>query len=156
MYAYSWRGDIEESLLDSWRGDSAFKTKYPQNFRLYLLHEAHTFYFFIVLDKAVQWNFHFFRNLNELEYIELTYLLGILEGFSPQGDGSMVWGLEGSRFFSCKFFFLLSSALSKLVPFQKLIKFGNLRSPLWSTFVWLVIHSRVNTQYLGVPVELFV
>ena len=65
---------------DVWGGNESFKIKYPNLFRLSLLHNKHVSNFLIKnINQEPSWNFHFRRSMSERELEELSNLRSPLE-----------------------------------------------------------------------------
>ena len=93
---------------DAWVERENFKDKYPNLFRLSILHNKPVSDF---LDNSINhqmsWNLHLRRNVSEREIVELADLLSTLERVMECGvlEDKWVWELESSGLFTCKSLF---------------------------------------------------
>ena len=129
-----------------------FKFKYPNLFRLSMLHNKPVSGFFDnSFNPQPSWNLHLRRNVSEREMVELAELLSTFEMVRVCGvsEDKWVWEKEGSGLFTCKSLF--KHLIGK--PFYTPLKFHHF---IWKisiphkirVFSWLLILKKLNTHDL--------
>ena len=137
---------------DTWEGSEPFKIKYPNIFRLSLLHNKLISDFLTgSLNPEPSWNLHLRRGVSEREMAEQSILLSSLEKVRVRRvlENRWVWEKENSGLFTCKSLFL--SLIDK--PSYNPTKFYHF---IWKilipnkvkVFNWLLILKKLNTQDL--------
>ncbi|KAK9951574.1 hypothetical protein M0R45_007012 [Rubus argutus] len=141
-------GRIVRFWEDIWIGDKPFCEIFPRLFRLSRLYNASIDSLVSPSTIPVDWNFGFRRNLNDVEALEVSGLLGLIERVVLQDSkkDTKKWNLETSGAFTCTSF---RNFLCNENPYPNFdpAKF------VWESKVlpkvkflgWLMAHGRLNT-----------
>ena len=130
----------------------SLKAKYPNLFRLSLLHNKPISDFFVnTINPESSWNLHLRRSVSERELVELADLLSTLERVRVYGaiQDKWMWDREGLGLFTCKSLFKSLIDMPNYTPF-------NFYHFIWKIsisnkvrdFGWLLILKKLNTQDL--------
>ena len=144
-------GNGERFWEDAWVDREPFKDKYPNLFRLSLLHNKPISAFLVnAINPESSWNFHFRISVSDRELEELADLLSTLERASVCGALQDKWVWRGKvQDFS------LANRFSKLTDLPNYTPF-NFHHFIWTisipnkvtVFGWLLILKKLNTHDL--------
>ena len=145
-------GDRIRFWEDAWGESVPFKTKYPNLFRLSLLHNKPVSRFLCSnSNQEPSWNLHFRRPVSERELEEVSNLLSSLGRVRVCGalEDKWVWVEEGSGLFTCKSLFKTLIDKPTFTPFNFYHFIWKISIPSkLRVFGWLLILKKLNTQDL--------
>ncbi|RVX05678.1 putative ribonuclease H protein [Vitis vinifera] len=135
---------------DFWWGDQPLGVQYPRLLRV--VTDKNTLISSILgSTRPFSWNFNFRRNLSDSDIEDLECLMRSLDRLhlSHLVPDMRSWSLSPSGFFTVKYFFLALSQFSSLpLVFPTKLVSNSQVSFKVKSFVWLVVHKKVNTNDL--------